>query len=296
MRRRRAESQGRAAAPPDDGGSSSSSSAPPSPSSPYVFITVGTTSFDAFVSAACSAAFARAVHARGFSRVVLQVGRGTFSVPAWAEDHQGAGAGAGEGEWAFSVPVVPADDDAAPPPSSSKRSKGAARATTSPSPPSPSSSVEYRAFRFRPNIAEEVRGAGLVVSHAGSGSIFETLRAKRPLVVVVNTALADNHQVEIAEALGADGGNGSGSGSGSGYGPHLAWCEPAALVETVAALDVSKLRPLPPPDLSRFTAAVDSIMGKEAGAGEQPSESSAGSGKGRGRGRGRGRAATTEGR
>ena len=29
---------------------------------------------------------------------------------------------------------------------------------------------------------------------AGAGSIFEALRAARPLLVVVNTALMDNHQ------------------------------------------------------------------------------------------------------
>ena len=33
---------------------------------------------------------------------------------------------------------------------------------------------------------------------AGSGSIFETLRLCRPLVVVPNPALMDNHQVELA--------------------------------------------------------------------------------------------------
>ncbi|KAF2130645.1 glycosyltransferase family 1 protein [Dothidotthia symphoricarpi CBS 119687] len=42
---------------------------------------------------------------------------------------------------------------------------------------------------------------GLVISHAGSGSILEALRYQIPLVVVPNTALLDNHQEELAEAM-----------------------------------------------------------------------------------------------
>eukprot|EP00975_Prorocentrum_lima_P019488 4104021-Prorocentrum_lima.AAC.1 len=43
--------------------------------------------------------------------------------------------------------------------------------------------------------------AELIVSHAGAGSIVEALRLRKKLVVVVNTALMDNHQLELAEAL-----------------------------------------------------------------------------------------------
>lgn len=42
---------------------------------------------------------------------------------------------------------------------------------------------------------------GLVVSHAGSGTILHALRVDVPLVVVPNSELLDNHQVELAEAL-----------------------------------------------------------------------------------------------
>lgn len=35
----------------------------------------------------------------------------------------------------------------------------------------------------------------------GSGSIFETLRLRRPLVVVPNPLLMDNHQVELADKV-----------------------------------------------------------------------------------------------
>jgi UDP-N-acetylglucosamine transferase subunit ALG13 len=33
-----------------------------------------------------------------------------------------------------------------------------------------------------------------VVSHAGAGSVFEALGGRRPLLVVVNETLMDNHQ------------------------------------------------------------------------------------------------------
>lgn len=48
-----------------------------------------------------------------------------------------------------------------------------------------------------------VKGAvdGVVVSHAGSGTILDALRISVPLIVVPNTELLDNHQVELAEVL-----------------------------------------------------------------------------------------------
>jgi len=42
---------------------------------------------------------------------------------------------------------------------------------------------------------------GMVISHAGSGSILDALRIGAPIVVVPNTDLLHNHQVELAEAL-----------------------------------------------------------------------------------------------
>ncbi|CAO2655687.1 Nn.00g044900.m01.CDS01 [Neocucurbitaria sp. VM-36] len=45
------------------------------------------------------------------------------------------------------------------------------------------------------------RSKGLVISHAGSGTILAALRYQIPLVVVPNTGLLDNHQEELAVAM-----------------------------------------------------------------------------------------------
>ncbi|KAH7083038.1 glycosyltransferase family 28 C-terminal domain-containing protein [Paraphoma chrysanthemicola] len=42
---------------------------------------------------------------------------------------------------------------------------------------------------------------GLVISHAGSGTILAALRYQVPLIVVPNTSLLDNHQEELAVAM-----------------------------------------------------------------------------------------------
>ncbi|KAI9788416.1 MAG: N-acetylglucosaminyldiphosphodolichol N-acetylglucosaminyltransferase catalytic subunit alg13 [Peltula sp. TS41687] len=46
---------------------------------------------------------------------------------------------------------------------------------------------------------------GVVLSHAGTGSILDALRIDVPLIVVPNPDLLDNHQQELAEALAEQG-------------------------------------------------------------------------------------------
>lgn len=43
--------------------------------------------------------------------------------------------------------------------------------------------------------------ADLIISHAGTGSILDTLHSRKPLIAVVNQGLMNNHQEEIAEEL-----------------------------------------------------------------------------------------------
>lgn len=44
-----------------------------------------------------------------------------------------------------------------------------------------------------------------VISHAGSGTVLECLACAKPLIVVVNSTLMDNHQNELATAMALSG-------------------------------------------------------------------------------------------
>lgn len=55
---------------------------------------------------------------------------------------------------------------------------------------------EMRALQHQ-DVAKE----GAIVSHAGSGSVLDAMRLSVPLIVVPNSDLLHNHQVELAEIL-----------------------------------------------------------------------------------------------
>ncbi|KAJ8121575.1 hypothetical protein O1611_g10067 [Lasiodiplodia mahajangana] len=77
--------------------------------------------------------------------------------------------------------------------------------------------LEIAAFSYAPDLkpyfmqaahSEEIdnmRRSGVVISHAGSGSIIEALQFDGLLVAVPNPELMDNHQVEIAEEMASQG-------------------------------------------------------------------------------------------
>lgn len=191
MRRR---SRSRPAQPPPPGGS--------------VFVTVGTTQFDALVAAACDPVFASAVAECGFSRVLLQVGRGPMP----------GGVAPGGGEF---------------------RVRG----------------VAYAAYALKASVAEDLAAAAVVVSHAGAGTVYEALRGGcQRLLVVVNPALADNHQAELARAMVA-GGHCAAAGLGGGV------IDARELADGLRAVAAATFKPLPPPNLAPFVALVDRLCG-----------------------------------
>jgi len=57
-------------------------------------------------------------------------------------------------------------------------------------------------YDYKPSIMDEIKNCALVIGHAGTGTIFDTLQARRNLLVVPNTSLHNNHQIEIARELG----------------------------------------------------------------------------------------------
>lgn len=52
-------------------------------------------------------------------------------------------------------------------------------------------------FKYAPNLEAYMRSADVIISHAGSGSLFEAMRMGKPLIAVPNSILMHNHQAEL---------------------------------------------------------------------------------------------------
>ncbi|XP_017581157.1 UDP-N-acetylglucosamine transferase subunit ALG13 homolog [Pygocentrus nattereri] len=159
-----------------------------------VFVTVGSTCFDDLIASMTSDEVVKALVDRGYTDVVLQVGRGSF---------------------------VP-DPQSCP-------------------------GLRLEAFRFKESIAENIQLADLIISHAGAGSCLEALGAGKPLLVVVNDKLMDNHQVELAKQLQAD--------------SHLLYCTCSTLSQTLRDMDLSTLRPFLRGQPQKFASFMDKAVG-----------------------------------
>lgn len=181
-----------------------------------LFVTVGTTSFDSLVEAVLEDDFVAAAAKFGFDSVVLQIGRGKSpsQLSALEEVHE---AGSGDAcTWTFV-----------------RRTRNG-------------QTLPYTCYRFKANINEDIQGAWAVVSHAGAGSVFESLRAGRRLIVAINTALADNHQEELARALAQRG--------------HLLYGEPHQVAGLLGEMASRQLEPLPPIDTQPFLRALEKVI------------------------------------
>jgi len=153
-----------------------------------VFVTVGTTSFDALVEAMDSEELIQTLIEKGYDSLTIQRGRG-----AYVPKH-----------------VVSAT-------STSSRSSTSARRTF----------FKVDVVEFLPSLDGVLKDASLVISHAGAGSVFESLSLGKPTLVVVNESLMDNHQVELVETLASLG--------------HVAWTRPEELLQALNAFDPNKL-------------------------------------------------------
>lgn len=65
--------------------------------------------------------------------------------------------------------------------------------------------LKLQVFGYAENIGAYIAEADLVVSHGGTGSILDTLRLGKPLLVVANDLLMHNHQMEVAEQFDEEG-------------------------------------------------------------------------------------------
>lgn len=102
-------------------------------------------------------------------------------------------------------------------------------------------------FHLSPSIEKYISSADLIISHAGAGSCLEALEAKKPLIVVTNESLMDNHQTELAEQLYKDG--------------HLYYCTYNTLLNTLQTADLSKLKPFVYTKSKEIAAHINKFMG-----------------------------------
>ncbi|CAK4708607.1 hypothetical protein LEN26_006069 [Aphanomyces euteiches] len=159
-----------------------------------VFVTVGTTSFDALIQAVDTPEVYATLKKLGYDEIVIQIGRGEY------EPRNGVNSGL----------------------------------TTS-------------FYRFNPEYKADIRRASLVLSHAGAGSIMDTLVERKALIVIPNNKLMDNHQEELAVALAKR--------------QHLIQTTCDGLAACLESMDLTRLVPYPEIDEDLFPAFVDNMMG-----------------------------------
>ncbi|DBA82943.1 TPA: hypothetical protein ACH3X1_006726 [Trebouxia sp. C0004] len=170
-----------------------------------VFVTVGTTKFDALIQAVDTIEVAEALVKQGYTALVIQKGAGRHQVqtlvPLGTQHHQH------------------------------------------------SNGLQVQVFEFAPSLADYMKQADLIISHAGSGSIFEALRLGKPLVAVPNAILMDNHQAELADHLA-----------------HLRYmiaARPDTLVHTLQHLSIDGLRPYETGDAKGIITHINTLVAKK---------------------------------
>ncbi|KAL9000592.1 MAG: hypothetical protein Q9169_000885 [Polycauliona sp. 2 TL-2023] len=136
------------------------------------FVTIGATAaFDELLHAVLKSQFLQTLQASGYTQLLLQHGKNGHSILKAFEDKVASGHAANYG-------------------------------------------IDISGFDFNKlGLGQEMssvkaaadRTEGVVISHAGSGSILDAMRIDVPLIAVPNTSLLHNHQVDLAEELAKQG-------------------------------------------------------------------------------------------
>lgn len=102
-------------------------------------------------------------------------------------------------------------------------------------------------YNYKDDISTDIAEADLVIGHAGAGTCLEVLRARKPLVVVINEELMDNHQRELADRLAELG--------------HVLCTLPNGLAKVLELPELFQRKPFPQPDYRILTTIIDRYMG-----------------------------------
>ncbi|KAI7877207.1 glycosyl transferase [Lichtheimia hyalospora FSU 10163] len=111
----------------------------------------------------------------------------------------------------------------------------------------PNASITMEGYAYKPTIEDDMKRASLIISHAGSGSMLQALRLHKRLIVVSNTSLMDNHQVELAQAMQEKN--------------YCCCSTPNELVDAIGDANTRELDPFPQPATEAFTNLLDRHMG-----------------------------------
>lgn len=160
-----------------------------------IFVTVGTTQFDALIAEFCTPKVYEVLKSVGCKNLTIQHGRGKLDNEKFTELMKG---------------------------------------------------IHVKTYDLKSSIAKDIEQADLVISHAGAGSCIDVLTAGRPLLVIINEGLADNHQTELAEQLCSDG--------------YLFYCTPPQLAEALTKFDPKKLKPYEKGNVKEFVKFLDKFM------------------------------------
>ncbi|ORX45425.1 glycosyl transferase [Piromyces finnis] len=96
---------------------------------------------------------------------------------------------------------------------------------------------------------EDMIKSDLIISHAGSGTILDSLELKKKIIVVPNETLMDNHQSELADAMSKKG---------------VIISSPLSeLVNTLNNLENFEFKPFLKENNNTFVNILDDIMGFE---------------------------------
>ncbi|PAV23675.1 glycosyltransferase family 1 [Pyrrhoderma noxium] len=107
--------------------------------------------------------------------------------------------------------------------------------------------IQMEIWRYKPTLNKEYNRADLVISHAGSGTILDVLRLRKPLVVISNPTLLDDHQSDLASELDKSG--------------HLKASTVKSLAADLETFDFNSLKPFPKMEPTKFRSILDEEMG-----------------------------------